>query len=114
MKTIGEDYNLTMLFIRACKSQDPHKRIKSVYRRFYLYKDRSDYLASILSDICDKYNLLSTKDWIDKLNPSQKIYYIEEDNNDYYQLIVNIMISKIRHSPKSKFPDLIPPIRYRR
>jgi len=78
---------LEMLIIRACKSQDPIKRLTSVYRRFYNFgvtdrEDVSPHVADILGQVVDKYfpilpsrvarELLSNDIWYRYDSPTEK------------------------------------------
>lgn len=47
---------IDQLWIRACKSEDPKKRLLSVYRRFYCsYEDSEKYIFHILLGVCEKH-----------------------------------------------------------
>ena len=47
---------IDQLFIRACKSKDPYKRLKSIRRRFYIrLNDDDKYITMKLAEICDTY-----------------------------------------------------------
>ncbi len=56
-------YNVEILLIRACKSNNPEKRLASVYRRFfYSGKMETFDLLIILNNLCETHlpNPLST------------------------------------------------------
>lgn len=101
---------LDQLFIRACKSGDANKRIKSVYRRFYHYDYDSANIVHILAKICDNQLQFSAIDLISELSPNNNWKY--PDN--YWEKCVNILISKIRLSEVSKFDGLVAPLKFRR
>ena len=47
---------LDMLLIRACKTENPNKRLRSIYRRFYLNSKEYEFnLVGIMSKIVDEY-----------------------------------------------------------
>ena len=99
---------LDQLFIRACKANNPNKRLQSVYRRFYL-GDGSDckpHVIRILGKICDDYSLLSIVDFIDK---QAQMSWIDGDANKPLEAIV----STIRFSPTCIFEGLGAPLKFR-
>jgi hypothetical protein len=105
----------TQLFIRACRSSDPHKRVRSVYRRYYLGVDNkhtSFYITGILSSIVDKWCKMPTSALIDGCNPSNASLYRDE-NLSYHDLVLKVLISKIRHTEFTKFIGLRTPAKYR-
>jgi len=105
----------TQLFIRACKSTDPGKRVRSVYRRFYLagQEDNSGFIANILLEICQNYSLYRLQDLACDLSPGSLVLYGPPDNN-YWRCVMRVAISKIRLTERSKFPGLTRPARFRR
>lgn len=98
--------NVEHLLIRACKSSDPRKRVNSVYRRFYIPHPSDYYICIILSRIVAEYLVIRPEDYIDGLNPSNAWKYGSEGGHDYWHHAVGFLISKIRHSPADKFPEL--------
>lgn len=107
--------NTELLFIRACKSKHPHQRVRSVYRRFYLnceYDHATEYIANLLVNICDKYNLMSTGDMVIAVHPANRWKYGNEDDS-YWTAIFNITLSRIRLTEVKKFPGFIPPRSFR-
>jgi hypothetical protein len=98
----------TQLFIRACRSKDPHKRVRSVYRRYYLGvidEHTSFYLSGILSSIVDEWCKMTFCEIIDECNPSNASRY-EDEIVSYHDLVLKVLISKIRHTRSSKFKGL--------
>ena len=101
-----------MLFIRACKSTNPRRRVTSVYKKCYLYEGMTDneidrHVGFILGGIVDKYKLMTSMDCVNMLSPSQKIFYGDEDS-DYYTIVRNGFTSMIRLSSVKYLPGLIP------
>ena len=75
---------IDLLFIRACKSKDPIKRVYSVYSRFY-YKntEAEQHIIHILAKIYNKYLSADLLTLIEEFNPNNPIYI--EDL--YYQKV---------------------------
>lgn len=105
-----------MLFIRACKSKDPEKRLFTLYNKKYLKCTKEDsylYISVLLTDLVHNYNLLSIKELVDKLST---FLYFRQTINSYPERIYYIMRSKIRFAPctEYQFPVLIKPLRNRK
>lgn len=104
---------LDQLFIRACKHTNSDIRIISVYRRFYLSnidEKRKLALINILGNICDKYLNIEVMIVIYGLDTNKII----KDDRNYNERVYDFLVSKIRLTEKSKFPDdMIIPIKYR-
>lgn len=102
-----------MLFVRACKSRNPAKRVRSVYSRFYLRNsdetENTFYIAGIIANICDKYHPISTSNLFTALHPGNKWKYGIEDDESYWASSIKIMISHLRLSEVSKFEGYIGP-----
>lgn len=95
--------NTDILFIRACKSKSPEKRLASVYRRRYgKYPNYEIYITNILTRICEEHNLISISKLILELNPETDWKYQDER---FENKIYKILLSTIRLSEISKFPD---------
>lgn len=101
-----------MLWIRACKSLNRQKRLKSVYRRFYSYEPLTKYnLSQILVQIVTEYELISTVELIDALNPNKYI----DDKRDYWTRVADTLVSAIAlTNPYEKFQGYIAPKRFRK
>lgn len=106
---------LDQLFIRACKLENPHKRVFSVYKRFYCrdIKNPEPHIINILAKLCDKYVPMTTTHLLGVLDPNHIQFFIREDY-DYNQACLQTLISRIRLSEVSKFPGLTSPARFRR
>jgi hypothetical protein len=108
--------NLELLFIRTCKSQNPEKRIKSVYRRFYLDSGKfvDNHLLDILSKIVDKHLNITNTQMINLLNPDTSWMHLNKSGETPYSTrVMRILISEIRHSSIDDFEGFISPRRYR-
>lgn len=98
------------LFIRACKSKYPYKRLKSLRRRFYIRNENDDkYLTIKLAEICDKYVPLKATKILEEithpfLNPDVSI----QDK------FLRICLNNIRFAEVSMFPGLTSPAMFRK
>lgn len=109
---------IELLFIRACKSYDSHKRVHSVYNRFYYYGAAVDYahVSNILLSICKKYDLITLEKMVDGLNPANAWKYGLDDGEgvSYHRQLCNFLISEIRLTEVSKLPEYIAPSKFKR
>lgn len=107
-----------LLIIRACKSLDPETRLVSVYKRKYGNYDGKDcYIAMILENICEKFDLVKTSDLLRDLHPDNQWKFNITDsitNINYWSLVKRILTSLIRLTPIDKFDGFISPIRFKR
>ena len=109
--------SIEQLFIRACKSKDPHKRVRSVYRRFYLVsygfcEDHTVDIASILTAIADRYMTTNRSEMVNLLAP--QTLFPRRDRDSYWDRVVNVMVSQLRLAPAARFPGYIPPAKLRK
>jgi hypothetical protein len=99
--------DLESIFIRACKSRNPEVRLKSVYRRFYCKEKPSEILlAYLLSEIVDKYKLISVQRLISEFD--EKFARV-----DAKQAFLWTIVNSIRYSETKKFTDLRIPRRFK-
>lgn len=122
---------LTVLFIRACKANDPDKRLRSIYRRFFLSThSEAQYLscvASRLVDICDTYLDKNANYLLDALSPGNDWKYAPElgaetvlvrsEQNPtvlYLTKMCKVLVSRIRFASVDSFLGLPKPARFRR
>ena len=106
--------NIEQLFIRACKSLEPKKRVFSVYRRFYLQcDDPTPHLVDILTSIIDKYVGVSARSMIDDLSPSNAWKFDGDCEPTYINIVLNVLISRIRLTARDKFPNMRSPAKFR-
>lgn len=107
--------NLEQLFIRACKSEDPLTRLRSVRRRFYIVDyDHDLYLMETLADICDKYSLVTVHELLYELDRSQSWKYGISSADTHHLACVKVLVSKIRLTERGKFPGLSMPTRIKK
>jgi hypothetical protein len=98
------------LLIRACKADNPDKRLKSVYRRFYgNYPDPEQYLVVILSRICDLYLEFPSVSLTNHLLNSIGIYSkkIALDKSSIIHETYKFFRNKIRFSCRDDFPKAV-------
>jgi hypothetical protein len=101
---------IDQLFIRACKSKDPYKRLKSVRRRFYIRLNNDDKFILIkLAEICDIYlPVKGTKIIEELLHP-----FVMRDVSMELKLL-RIFLNQIRFAEVNYFPGLTPPAMFRK
>ena len=105
--------NTTQLFIRACKSKNPEKRINSVYRRFYTHHSDADiHIINILSRICDMYLKLRVVDVISEISP-EKAWLTCNGEYNYNKACLSVLTSKIRLSEVKVFNGLSKPLMFK-
>ena len=113
--------NMTLLFIRACKTQTPVRNIVRVYRRYY-YRDavRIPYqdISIILLRIVDVHTShMTSARWIAALNPADAWQYgmtSDPEQYDYFEHVTHVLISIIRQIPVSALPRYPTPSKVRR
>ena len=101
---------LDILFVRACKAVDPHIRLQSLYYRFYGVTERTgneDYITSVLSRICQEYDVISLNRFVAEIHPSNDWKHGE------YPKAYSVLLSAIRLAPVSKFPGFNKPLKFR-
>ena len=99
------------LFIRACKSKDPHTRVNSVYRRFYYSKGKIDdrHLVNIFIKIIDDFCPMSISKVLDNLRPDD--YFV--DGDPYWTRAKKVLVNHIRLSHKDCFGNMRLPLMFR-
>jgi len=108
---------LDMLYIRACRTWDPVKRLESIRRRFYYTPKRDwDFYNSVeLGELVDKYNIMSIQDLQRALHPGSQWRYEKYPGETikFDQLMCRIYTSAIRNASIKKFgEDFISPKRF--
>lgn len=112
---------LDMLYIRACKSKNPIKRLRSLYRRFYFQIEKeSDKM--IFTTIM--HNLLRiaeeakipkmSLELIEGLDPKRYYRYGGVDSDCYELMVSRVLCSLIRLTIVDLFPDVIWPGKYKK
>jgi hypothetical protein len=105
------------LLVRACKSFNPHVRLRSVYKRQY-WRGAPDhlldfYIAELLSGLCDDYDIITTSKLVSALHPDNAWKHGLKSDDDYYTRVVKVLTSKIRLTKVAKFPGLTSPLRFK-
>lgn len=111
---------VTMLFVRACKTANYNEkrttdaRLRSVYRRFYLYDPDNIKIAliNVLSTIVENYKLLTVTALVTKLDPNY--VFSRDEEYDYIDRCLVVMVNAIRYAEASKFPEIISPLMFRK
>lgn len=104
-----------MLFVRACKSKNPKKRLKSLVKRFYIPSNEHDTqrcLEHNLLQIAEKYNCISLSKFA-KESSSTYMYFDDNEVITNIELNIRILTSCIKLSKVSKFPIIIKPLYWR-
>lgn len=97
------------LFILACKSIQPRGNVLDVYKEHYLKTDTPYiHIVVILTQIVEKYNLITVSNLINNMSPTQEWMYVDEEvkdneNEAWFAKTANILISAIRFSARDKF-----------
>lgn len=103
------------LLIRACKSNDPARRLLSVHRRFYgAYKNNNARnlvcIIGILAPIVDKYKPYpSCADVINEIARPTTIF----DERDGLARALQMLIHRIKFTEHNKLPGLTSPLLFR-
>lgn len=106
---------LDQLFIRACKSYDPYKRIRSVYKRFYAIDVPEDHhIAGVLSEVFERNCLIKISDIYWDFHPDNQFSILNDGDQPYAEKFIRYFISKIRYKNTSNFPGLTSPARYKK
>ena len=104
------------LFIRACKTADPHKRVRSVYRRFYgnfPTEETNKALVIILAGLCDRYKPFKAADLLSKVHPS-KLQFTGDYHIDWMRLAEDALIHQLRYTRSSELPGVRIPTKFAR
>ena len=104
---------IDQLFIRACKTNDPITRLRSIRKRFFLVGKVNDDMHIIhrLADICDKYAPMKISDVITKMSDSY--YWYEKVKPDAEQRCLNMLMSRIAFTKVSELNGLTAPAIFR-
>jgi len=101
---------INQLFIRACKSKDPGKRLKSIRRRFYirLHNDNKFILIK-LAELCDEYSPIKGTKLIEEL-----LHPFVMRESSLEDKLLHIYLNQIRFTEVKSFPGLTPPAMFRK
>ena len=105
------------LLIRACKSRDPYKRLRSVYRRMYLLpKDENTYqdaMIGILSGLVDEHTTVKTSYMLEMMDPNNWRFQRPGEQYCFKTRALDTLVSIIRMSPVGEFAGLRSPRKFR-
>lgn len=105
-----------LLFIRACKSMNPQRRLTSVHRRFYL-ADRQQchnrHICDILAVICEKYIPISVRKLVNELHPNTSWWVVEPEHRDFDSRALRVLVNHIRFTENTKLPSYPTPAFFR-
>lgn len=104
-----------ILFIRACKSAQPARRVDRVYKSTYYNSGQVDtrHVISVLLGIVEKYHLMSLRTFATDMNPNQSWKFVDEGSS-YNEQLKAVLISTIRLTNVSELPGYPLPARYRK
>lgn len=101
---------LEMLWIRACKSEEPEKRLVSLYRRFYTRclapSEQTYYITFKLVELCDNHFPICL---MDVLQANKFI----STNSLLYVVCISHIQHKISAAILQQTTNFIPPKRFR-
>jgi hypothetical protein len=106
---------IELLLVRACKTSDPQRRVRSVYQRYYgrYQKEVMDNaLVGILATICDSNLNIPLLRVLSAMSPQARGNY--DHDMSYTVFCVNFLISKIQNSEVSNFNGYVGPARFRK
>jgi hypothetical protein len=106
-----------MLFIRACKSSHPTRRIKRLYKMFYLCPSdtiQTIDLVQILAGVCDR-NLpkITFAKAVDMSNPFKWQYTFEKETRNHFELWFDALVSELRYTDTRTIDGYIMPCWWR-
>lgn len=103
---------LDQLFIRACKSQDPFKRLLTLHDRYYYrMPDRVPYINVILSKLVEKYKLVTIVNLVMDLNYENNSW--RSPGGDYNAFVMRTLVKYIRFASVDQLPGLTRPAIFR-
>jgi hypothetical protein len=110
---------LQMLFIRACKSNNPQKRLQRLYHAFYgcsidiPQAELNMHISNNLMDICERYELTKLRDVMAVMNPSHYISRGYAPDTPYWEMVSITMSNVIRFTEVKQFPGMRLPRKFR-
>lgn len=106
-----------ILFIRACKSNHVTRRIKRLYKMFYLCANDTPQtfdLVQMLAGVCDRNLPNITYAWaVDMANPYKWQYSFEKETRNHFELWFDALVSEIRYTDKTTLEGFIQPAYWR-
>jgi hypothetical protein len=105
-----------ILFIRACKSKNPIKRLKTLHNKIYGYKSETQTEKNLINDlagICQNCELMGVADLICEMSRKEDQYLFFNQKTSFSILCLESLISKIRFAKVDKFPGFISPAKFK-
>ena len=100
-----------MLFIRACKSKRPIKRVYRLYKMLFKEFVQKSDLVAVLANVCDRCLASPTyAQTICMLNPHK---CGDSQDKDYFDICLEALIRKIRHTNPTEIKGYIKPAYWR-
>lgn len=103
-----------ILFVRACKSDQPARRVDRVYKSTYYNSGQVDtrHVISVLLGIVEKYRLMSIRTFAADMHPDSAWKFVDEGAS-YNEHLKAMLISRIRLTEVSCLPGYPTPARFR-
>ncbi len=108
----------TNLFIRACKSEQPHKQLQKLFNRFYMPTEdtqRIDVeLCHILGNVVDEYCPMGVVKFMSMVAKQESYYLISQEvpPHSYYTSLL-VLMYRIRFTEVGKFKGFVKPLKWR-
>lgn len=103
-----------LLFIRACKSRNPMKRLESVYKRQYgMVESNVEALVDILSGIIEAHHPLSIRELIKELSPFNNYRWNKDSKTTYHEKVLTVLTSHLRLAETIIFNGWVSPSPFR-
>ena len=108
----------TNLFIRACKSEQPHKQLQKLFNRFYMPTEdtqRIDIeLCHILGNIVDEHCPMGVVKFMSLIEEQESYCSISQEvpPHKHYTSLLALM-SRIRFTEVAKFKGFVKPLKWR-
>ena len=106
---------IEQLWIRACKSKQPYKRVLTLHRRFYgAYADNElankVAITGLLVPLVDKYVPMTAFELISKM---QHNYFFDQKEECIKTKSFEVVVDQIRRSKVSCFEGLTPRVKFK-
>lgn len=99
-----------ILLIRACKSKNPIRRLKTLHNKIYVYESETQTEKNLIKDlacICQKFELIGVADLIFEMSRKKDQFRFFNKEVYFSILCLESLISKIRFANVDNFPGFI-------
>ena len=105
-----------VLLIRACKSEKPLQRVRSVYKRQYHrgIENPVPAMAIILTNLCEKVVHYPISKLVEDMNPIHHWRFALPEDHKYHDIVLGVMISKIRLMSVEGLEGWVSPLQFRK